>query len=90
VEYIQIKELGELVRNYGVNANFTVVQVERLATLAMTPSDRMTVVKAECQALQTVEKALQDARLQHIDELKSFELCVLKTAQLPTAVLWQN
>ena len=33
VEYIQIKELAEAVRNYGVSANFTVAQVERLATL---------------------------------------------------------
>jgi hypothetical protein len=46
VEYIQIKELAESVRNYGVNANFTVAQVERLGTLAMTPGDWMTVVKA--------------------------------------------
>jgi hypothetical protein len=46
VEYIQIKELVESVRNYGVNANFTIVQVERLATLAMTPRDWMAVVKA--------------------------------------------
>jgi hypothetical protein len=46
VEYIQIKELDESVRNYGVNANFTIAQVERLATLAMTPGDWMTVVKA--------------------------------------------
>ena len=30
VEYIQIKELAESVRNYGVSANFTVAQVERL------------------------------------------------------------
>jgi hypothetical protein len=46
VEYIQIKELAESVCNYGVNANFTIEQVERLATLAMTPGDWMTVVKA--------------------------------------------
>ena len=46
VEYIQIKELVESVHNYGVNANFTVAQVERLATLAITPGDWMTVVKA--------------------------------------------
>jgi hypothetical protein len=37
VEYIQIKELVESGRNYGVNDNFTVAQVERLATMAMTP-----------------------------------------------------
>ena len=46
VEYIQIKELAESVRNYGVNTNFTIVQVERLAALAMTLGDWMTVVKA--------------------------------------------
>ena len=46
VEYIQIKELAESVCNYGVGANFTIAQVERLATLAMTPGDWMTVVKA--------------------------------------------
>jgi hypothetical protein len=48
VEYIQIKELVESVHNYGVNANFTVAQDERLATLAMTPGDWMIVVKTEC------------------------------------------
>ena len=42
------------------------------------------------QALQTVEKALQKAQLQRIDESQPFDLCVFKTAQLPTAVLWQN
>lgn len=46
VEYIQIKELAESVRNYGVSANFTISQVERLATLAMTPGDWQTTVKA--------------------------------------------
>ena len=46
VEYIQIKELAEAVRNYGVSANFTVAQVERLANHAMTPGDWQTVVKA--------------------------------------------
>ena len=42
------------------------------------------------QALQTVEKALQKAQLQRIDESQPFDLCVFKTAQLPTTVLWQN
>ena len=46
VEYIQIKELAESVRNYGVNAKFSVVQVKRLAALAMTPGDWTTVVEA--------------------------------------------
>lgn len=42
------------------------------------------------QALQDVENALQDAQLQRIDETKLFDLCVFKTMQLPTAVLWQD
>ena len=46
VEYIQIKELAESVPNYRLSANFTIAQVERLSTLAMTPGDWMTVVKA--------------------------------------------
>ena len=46
VEYIQIKELAEAVCNYGVSANFTIAQVERLANHAMTPGDWQTVVKA--------------------------------------------
>ena len=46
VEHIQIKELAELVHNYGVSANFTLSQVERLATLAMTPGDWQMVGKA--------------------------------------------
>ena len=46
VEYIQIKELAESVCNYGVSANFTIAQVERLANHAMTPGDWQTVVKA--------------------------------------------
>ena len=37
-EYIQIKELTEAVHNYGVSANFTIAQVERLVNHAMTPS----------------------------------------------------
>jgi hypothetical protein len=46
VEYIKIKELAEVVRNYGVSANFTVAQFERLVTHDMTPGDWQTVVKA--------------------------------------------
>ena len=46
VEYIQIKELAESVRNYGVSANFTIAQVERLAASAMTPGNWTMVVKA--------------------------------------------
>jgi hypothetical protein len=41
-------------------------------------SSHRTLTSAACQTLQTVEKALQDAQLQCIDESKSFELCVLK------------
>lgn len=46
MEYTQIKELAESVRNYGVSANFTISQIERFATLAMTPGDWQTTVKA--------------------------------------------
>ncbi|XP_035308391.1 igE-binding protein-like [Cricetulus griseus] len=46
VDYNQIKELAESVRKYGVNANFTTIQVERLANYAMTPTDWETTVKA--------------------------------------------
>ena len=46
VEYKQIKELAEAVRNYGVSTNFTIAQVERLANHTMTPGDWQTVAKA--------------------------------------------
>ena len=46
VEYQQIKELAESVRNYGVNANFTLVQVKRFANRAMTLADWQMTVKA--------------------------------------------
>lgn len=46
VEYNQIKELAESVRKYGVTANFTLSQLERLAMTAMTPADWQTVTKA--------------------------------------------
>ncbi|XP_040587668.1 igE-binding protein-like [Mesocricetus auratus] len=46
VEYKQIKELAELVRNYGPNANFTIMQIERLALDPLTPADWQMVVKA--------------------------------------------
>ena len=45
---------------------------------------------AASQALQVVENALRDAQLQRINEAKPFDLCVFKTMQLPTAVLWQD
>uniref|UniRef100_UPI00402B1F6D endogenous retrovirus group K member 5 Gag polyprotein-like n=1 Tax=Arvicanthis niloticus TaxID=61156 RepID=UPI00402B1F6D len=46
VDYRQVKELAEAVRAYGIGANFTVAQVERLATAAMTPGDWQNTVKA--------------------------------------------
>jgi hypothetical protein len=46
VDYHQIKELAESVRNYGVSAHFTVAQFEILAALAMTPGAWTTVIKA--------------------------------------------
>uniref|UniRef100_A0A8C6GB81 RNA-directed DNA polymerase n=1 Tax=Mus spicilegus TaxID=10103 RepID=A0A8C6GB81_MUSSI len=197
VEYVQIKELAESVRKYGTNANFTLVQLDRLAGMALTPADWQMIIKAALpslqkaypfllktlsqwglqiatekvqisdtgqflgsvvspdkivpqkveirrdhlhtlndfqkllgdinwlraflkipsaelrplfgilegdphisspraltlaanQALQKVENALQNAQLQRIEDSQPFSLCVFKTAQLPTAVLWQN
>ncbi|XP_051041433.1 igE-binding protein-like [Phodopus roborovskii] len=46
MEYNQIKELAESVRKYGVTANFTLAQLDRLAMTAMTPADWQTVAKA--------------------------------------------
>ncbi|KAK7802173.1 hypothetical protein U0070_002767 [Myodes glareolus] len=46
MEYNQIKELAESVRKYGVTANFTLAQLDRLALTAMTPADWETVAKA--------------------------------------------
>ena len=39
VDYKQLKELAESVHNYGVSANFPLVQVEKFANMAITPSD---------------------------------------------------
>ena len=46
VDYKQLKELAESVRNYGVSANFTLVQVERFTNMAMTPSNWQMIAKA--------------------------------------------
>ncbi|XP_057621827.1 igE-binding protein-like [Chionomys nivalis] len=46
IEYNQLKELAESVRKYGVTANFTLAQLDRLAMAAMTPADWQTVAKA--------------------------------------------
>ncbi|XP_057641438.1 igE-binding protein-like [Chionomys nivalis] len=46
IEYSQLKELAESVRKYGVTANFTLAQLDRLAMAAMTPADWQTVAKA--------------------------------------------
>ena len=46
VDYKQLKELAESVRNYGVSANFTLVQVERFTNMAMTLSDWQMIAKA--------------------------------------------
>jgi hypothetical protein len=53
-------------------------------------SSPRTLTPAANQALQKVESALQKDQLQRIDESQPFNLCIFKTAQLPTAVLWQN
>lgn len=46
VTFSKIKDLAESVKNYGVTANFTLAQLDRLATSNMTPSDWETVAKA--------------------------------------------
>ncbi|XP_055485384.1 igE-binding protein-like [Psammomys obesus] len=46
VEYPLVKELAESVNKYGVDANFTIMQLERLAGVAMTPSDWQNTVNA--------------------------------------------
>ncbi|XP_060223816.1 endogenous retrovirus group K member 5 Gag polyprotein-like [Meriones unguiculatus] len=40
------KKLAESVNKYGVDVNFTVMQLERLASVAMTPNDWQNTVKA--------------------------------------------
>ncbi|KAI5143267.1 Toll-Interacting Protein [Manis pentadactyla] len=35
----EVKDLAEAVRTYGVSANYTLAQIERLTETAMTPSD---------------------------------------------------
>jgi protein O-GlcNAc transferase len=46
VEYNQLKELAESVCKYGANANFTLVQLDRLAGMALTPADWQMIAKA--------------------------------------------
>ena len=46
VEFNQIKELAESICKIGVNTNFTVTQLNRLALWNMTPADWQTVAKA--------------------------------------------
>jgi hypothetical protein len=46
IEYNQLKELAESVRKYGANANFTLVQLDRLAGMALTPADWQMIAKA--------------------------------------------
>ncbi|KAI5282309.1 Coiled-Coil Domain-Containing Protein 7 [Manis pentadactyla] len=42
----EVKDLAEAVRAYGVSANYTLAQIERLTETAMTPSDWQYVAKA--------------------------------------------
>ncbi|XP_036016797.1 igE-binding protein-like [Mus musculus] len=62
VEYLQIKEIAESVCKYGTNANFTLVQLDRLAGMALTPADWQTVVKA---ALPSMGKYMEWRALWH-------------------------
>ncbi|XP_062940431.1 igE-binding protein-like, partial [Cynocephalus volans] len=62
VEYTQIKDLAEAVRKYGVNANFTLVMLERFAGVAMTPADWQMLAKA---ALPTMGQYMEWKALWH-------------------------
>lgn len=42
----QVKELAESIQAYGVSANYTIAQIERLTETAMTPADWQYVTKA--------------------------------------------
>ncbi|XP_060232813.1 igE-binding protein-like [Meriones unguiculatus] len=46
VEYPLVKELAESVNKYGVDANFTIMQLERIASMAMTSNDLQNTIKA--------------------------------------------
>ncbi|XP_028622746.1 igE-binding protein-like [Grammomys surdaster] len=46
VEFNVLEKLAESVRKYGVDASFTFMQVERLANMALTPSDWQTTARA--------------------------------------------
>ena len=46
VEFTSIKDLAKSVIDYGINASFTLAQLDRLAFYAMTPTDWQTVAKA--------------------------------------------
>lgn len=46
VDFAQLKELAESVRKYGPSANFTLVQLDRLATHALTPADWQMIAQA--------------------------------------------
>ena len=46
VEFNQLKKIAKSVREYGPNANFTIMQLEQLALNALTPADWQTIAKA--------------------------------------------
>nr|XP_034367595.1 igE-binding protein-like [Arvicanthis niloticus] len=46
IEYTPIKELTESVNRYGFDVNFTIMQLERLATMVMTPNDWQNTARA--------------------------------------------
>lgn len=46
VDFTQLKELAKSIRKYGPNASFTLVQLDRLATNALTPADWQMIVQA--------------------------------------------
>ncbi|XP_033616382.1 igE-binding protein-like [Fukomys damarensis] len=46
LKHQQLKDLAESVRTYGINASFTQAQVDRLAYMAMTPTDWYSTIRA--------------------------------------------
>lgn len=83
MEYNQIKELAESVRKYGVTANFTLTQLDRLALNALTPSDWQMVTKA---ALVSMGQYMEWKALWH--EAAQEQARANATALTPEQQLW--
>ncbi|XP_040588496.1 igE-binding protein-like [Mesocricetus auratus] len=83
VEYNQIMELAESVKKYGVTANFTLAQLDRLAMNALTPSDWQMVAKV---ALVSMGQYMEWKALWH--EAAQEQARANATALTPEQQLW--